>query len=242
VSENVHQRATRAPTDDELGLIVSQAKADIASYGCLILFFGVVPAIGFGWLGGWVGSFISPEAAAIGRCIGWAASAVILISVLVTFIPSARRRQEKASKDVEAPVIEELAVSTTRVVEIGLINDNEPILAFDIGYDKLLFLQGQWLRDPEVYGLKVVNEDPSEDFLNGLAAPHSFPSSSFIIDRLQHSGRVFTIRVNGPYLAPEKTIEALRPDYEFGDSEIFTGRIDDIAEVLRREHAKRINS
>ena len=136
-------------------------------------------------------------------------------------------------------VVQEIAVSHPRVVEIHLINDNEPILAFDIGDQKILFLQGQWLRASETYGAPHQADDPEDNIVNGLPKPFSFPSRAFTVLRLPHSGRVLNIRVQGDYLAPEKTVEALRREYEFGDSELLDGSVDDIAGVLAREHAKR---
>jgi hypothetical protein len=124
-------------------------------------------------------------------------------------------------------------------MEISLISDNEPILAFDIGGGKILFLQGQWLREPSTYGAPRQDGDPEEQFLNGLSKPFSFPSTAFTATRLPHSGRVLKITARGDYLAPEKKIEALRREYEFGDSELLDGALEDIAGVLAREHAKR---
>lgn len=220
----MYKITTRPATDDERRIIRDQARFDIASLGCLTIVLGIVPAVAFGWLGGWIGSFLSPDLAAIGRYIGWALSAVIYCSALLSFVPYARRQHKRASEDFEDSIVQQVSVSTTRVVEIGLIDDNEPILAFDMGGDKILFLRGQWLYDPATFGAdSKTSDDAHEDFLNCLPAPHSFPSSRFTIHRLPHSGRVLTIQVAGNYLAPDRTVEALKPEYEFGDSEIFDG-------------------
>jgi hypothetical protein len=50
---------------------------------------------------------------------------------------------------------------------------------------------------------------------------------------------VLRVRVTGDYLRPEKVVDALRPQYEFGESELLVGDLDNIAEVLAREHAVR---
>lgn len=87
-------------------------------------------------------------------------------------------------------------------------------------------------------GSRRVRRNPQEQFLNGLPTPYSFPSSAFTVTRLPHSGRVLSVRVQGAYLPPEKEVETLRQEYEFGDSELFDGSLDDIAGVLARAHAK----
>jgi hypothetical protein len=121
-----------------------------------------------------------------------------------------------------------------------LINDNAPILALDIGHGRVLLLQGQWLvNDASLYGAPPLHGDPYDDYFNGLPPPHSFPSDSFSLTRLPHSGRVLKIRVEGNYRRPERTVEGLRPEYEFGDSELFDGDLDRIADVLAREHTRR---
>jgi hypothetical protein len=237
VSEPKHHITTRPATPRECEIIVNQARFDFVSYGCLTLFFGVVPAVGLGWLGAWIGSFISPDARAFGRYIGWALSVVLLLYALVSFTPFSRRQRKTASKDAEALIVEQIAVSTNTVFEIGLINDNEPILVFDIGSGGLLFLQGQWLREPATYGTEPLSEDPPEEIVNNLPSPYSFPSTEFVIERFPHSGLVLSIQVSGEYLAPQKTVEALKYKYEFHDSEIFTGEIENVAQVLAQAHA-----
>jgi hypothetical protein len=48
---------------------------------------------------------------------------------------------------------------------------------------------------------------------------------------LLNSGEVLGIRVAGRYVAPGATVEALKPEYEFADSELL--------DVLVRAHARR---
>src|SRR5207302_1862391 len=99
------------------------------------------------------------------------------------------------------------------------------------------FLQGQWLRDPGTYGTEGPEGDPFDEFINGLPAPHSFPSSEFAVSRFPHSGEVLGIRVAGKYAAPQAVVEALKPEYEFGDSEVLDGSFEEIAGVLARARA-----
>ncbi len=235
----MHTINTRSPSDAEQQLVARRTKPDFTSYGCIIVLFAIVPAYMLGKLGGWLGGLISQEASTYGQWTGWLLSAVLFVSVLTLFLPYERRRRRSAARDDQAKIVQEIHVVEPRVVEIGLINDNEPILAFDIGDNKILYLQGQWLRDYGTYGVDGPEGDPFDEFLNGLPEPNSFPSSEFTITRFPNSGDVLSIRVAGKYAAPQAAVEALEPEYEFGDSELLDGSLEDIAGVLAREHKRR---
>jgi hypothetical protein len=238
----MHTATTRPPNQEEQRVLQEQKRPDVASFGCLTIFFGIIPIFFLGKLGAWIGGFASGQWVVHGRWIGWLVGIVTFGWALATFIPYARRQRMRGCFDADKQIVQEIAVSQPRVVEIFLISDNEPILTFDIGDGKILFLQGQWLRDPSTYGAPQQNDDPEEQFLNGLPKPFSFPSTAFTVTRLPHSGRVLRIMVHGDYLVPEKKVEALRREYEFGDSELLVGALEDIAGVLAREHAKRFDT
>ena len=235
----MHTITTRPPNPTEQRLIAGRTKADVASWGCLVIFFGIGPAFLLGKLGGWVGGFISEDASAYGQWLGWGLSAALFVSVVATFLPYERRLRRRAVRDEQDRIVQVIHVIEPRVIEIGLINDNEPILAFDIGDDKILYLQGQWLRDAGTYGAEEPEGDSFDEFINGLPAPHSFPATEFTVSRFPGCGEVLGIRVYGKYTAPQKVVEALKVEYEFGSSEVFDGSLDDIASVLAREHERR---
>ncbi len=235
----VHRITTRTPRPDEQRLIAGRTKPDFASYGCITIFFAVVPGLLLSKFGGWLGGFISADVSTYGQWIGGAIAAIIFVSLLVSFIPHERRRRQRASQDHSAQIVQDIHVTEPRVIEIALINDSEPILAFEIGDKKILYLQGQWLRDDATYGADLLEGDACEEFINGLPEPHSFPSTEFTVSRFPNSGEVVGILVAGRYLAPEAEVEALKSEYEFGDSELFEGSLDDIAGVLAREHERR---
>lgn len=235
----MHSITIRQPTSEERQVLVAQNRPDIASLGCLLVFFGIVPGLLLGKVGSWAGGLVSPQAAGYGRWISWVFGLGMFIATLAIFIPYERRRRMRTRQDAAEHMVQEIAVSEPRVFEIRLISDNDPILAFDIGDDKILFLQGQWLREPQTYGAPPQTDDPEEQFLNGLPRPYSFPNSAFTVTRLPHSGRVLRIRVQGNYLAPQKKVEALRREYDFNDSELFSGALENIAAVLAEAHAGR---
>jgi hypothetical protein len=235
----VHIITTRTPTLKEQRLTAGGTRPDLASYGCLAIFFAAVPGLLLGKLGSWLGGFISTDASIYGKWIGWSVAAVVFAFALVSFIPHERRRRLRVSQDLQAQIVQEIHVTNSRAFEVGLINDNEPIIVFDIGGNNILFLQGQWLRDSETYGAVVSEDDSYDEVFNGLPEPYSFPSTDFTVTRLPHSGDVIGIRVAGKYLVPETVVEALKPEYEFGNSELFEGSLEELAAVLANEHARR---
>lgn len=238
----MHTITTRPPTPEEQRSIDRGAKPDLASSGCLILFFGVLPYFLFGRFGAWLGRHVSPREAERGLLIGRLAAVLLFVAMLGTFLSQERRRRKRAHKDLAEATIQEIAVTDARVIEIGAINDIEPIFVFDIGGGKLLYLQGQWLREESIYGAPRVDGDPDGRFLNGLDAPYSFPSTSFTVVRLPNTGRVLSIRPSGTYLPPiGNPVEALRKEYDFGQSSVFDGDLESISEVLAREYANTKN-
>lgn len=193
----------------------------------------------FGILARWFGSFASSDVATYAQWAGWGISAALFIPILAGLIPYERRQRQLASRDNAFQVVQEIHVTDPRVVEIGLINDNAPVLALDIGGEMILFLQGQWLLERGTYGAAIPVNDEGDEKFNGLPPPHSFPCTDFTISRFPSSGEVLRIHVAGDYLAPGAIVETLRPEYQFQPSEVFNGSLDHLDDVLAREHAGR---
>ena len=223
----------RTPTEKERAQILTGS----GCLGCLIpvcTIIAVVPPL-LGMMGGSLGLWIG---LAIGLALGG--------GLFALFLPVHLDGRRWAAEDVQR--VQEIEVINPRLFEIDLISDNEPILVFDIGDGKLLFLQGQWLREPDTYIESADANNRMDDgetehwsqiVLNGLPPPNSFPSNHFTLVRRPHSGKVLRITVHGKYIRPEKTVEALRPEFDFGDSEVFDGPLENIADVLVREHWSR---
>lgn len=240
----MHSITTRIPTPDELKHIESTSAEGIISCGCGIILLVIIPSLAIGIFATVLRSIFYDDAIEMGLV-----SAGIFVSLLLTvflfcYIPYEQRQRRIASEDIKARTIQDIHISAPRVIQIGLINDNEPILAFGIGNNKILFLQGQWLCNEGTYGVEPLSKEQSEDdaldeFLNGLPEPHSFPSTEFTVSRFPNSKKVIGIRVAGSYIAPEAEAEALEPEYEFGDSELFEGSLDNIADALAHEHRRR---
>jgi len=206
-----HNIITREATKAEKQKIYYQTKIDKASWIFIFIFFGLISFILLGSIFGWIG-----EVGAIG----------LFIIISIKFYKYEQELRKRAEKDYDNITIEEIIVESDKVYEICSIDNNDPILAFDIGENKVLYLQGQWIRDWETYNLK---EDPSisdegDDFINGLAPPYAFPTDKFIIIRSSHIGEVFSIKLLGEYIEPIETLDVLEKN-EFNMSEILIGDI-----------------
>jgi hypothetical protein len=216
----------------------ARSRTDVASYGC----FAVVaagPAWLLGKLGHWLGAFISPAGAQYGQWIGWAIAAAIYIPMLIAFVRYERKQRKLAQADQESQLVQEICVTNPRIVEVAIVGNTGPNLAIDIGDETILYLQGQWLYDCNIYGAESPENDEGDERFNGLPAPHSFPCTEFTISRLPSSGEVLRIKVGGDYIQPEAPVDALKPEHEFQPSELFCGSVEEIAGVLDREHASR---
>lgn len=234
----MHTVTTRRPTPEERQNIAARMRPDYASYGFLVVLSAGTAWV-FGMLARWLGSFVSTDVSNYAQWSGWCAGAALAIPLLAALIPYDRRQRELASRDNVDQIVHEIHVTEPRVVEIGLINNDAPILAFDIGGETILFLQGQWLLECGTYGAEIPPNDEGDEMFNGLPPPHSFPCTDFTISRLPNSGEVLRIQVAGDYLAPSAIVEALRPEYQFQHSEVFSGSLDHIDGVLAREHVAR---
>jgi hypothetical protein len=125
--------------------------------------------------------------------------------------------------------------------------NGHPALFFDIGEGRLLFLQGQWLELPFIYGEDAERIAPSEDdtetdAVNGLPPPYAFPNASFVVHRLPSSGDVLAIRLqDGAPLSLEHTrvdVDALAEHFRsrgdnglWDESKLLVGSLDDLDAV-----------
>jgi len=198
--------------------------------------------VGWPWMlysaGRWIGGRWGADWAATGSKIGLALGLAVFSAVAVSYYRFERKKRSRGKKDFAERIVQEISVQDPKVIEIGLISDNEPILCFEIGGGTLLYLQGQWLRDSDTYGVAPPEGDPDDDTINGLSGTAAFPSSNFLVTRLPHSGRVLGIRTFGRYVPPDGPVEALKSEYIFGDSELFHGELSEIGQVLENAHQR----
>lgn len=213
-------------------------KPDYASFGCLTVLTGAA-AWTFGKVGHWIGSYVTENVATYAQWAGWIVGIALGIPILVAIIPYSRKQQKLATRDYETQLVQEIRVTDPRVIEVAMVGNIGPNLAIDIGYDKILFLQGQWLYDCQIYGAQSPENDEGDELFNGLPAPHSFPCSEFTISRLPSTGEVLHIHVAGDYLSPEAPVEALKSEHQFQPSELFSGSLDDLASIMDHEHLRR---
>ena len=197
------------------------------------------PALLLGMLGNWLGGFISPDAAKYGQWAGWAIASSVYIRLLMLFVPFERKQCKLAQSDMHKQLVQNIHVTNPRIVEIAMVGNTGPNLAIDIGDAKILYLQGQWLYDCDIYGAEHREGDEGDEQFNRLPAPYSFPCSDFTISRFPNSGEVLRILVHGDYVQPADSVDALKPEHQFRPSEIFCGSIEEIEDVFDREYATR---
>jgi hypothetical protein len=224
-----HVVTHRPPRAAEIGRIADGGSSEVSgNLGCAVLLFGIVPGLGLAV----VGHALAPTGRGwLGALVGAVLGGAILGAVLNSFAPTLGRLKHRAKLDAQAGIVEEITVSGARVVELSPCKDEDPVLVFDIGEGRVLLLLGQWLRDADTYGAPLVDGDPNQETCNGLGAPWAFPSDSFTVTRLPHSGHVFGIRVTGPYLPPASPVAGLRP-HEWARSELFPGSLEEVVARL----------
>ncbi|MCM8526264.1 MAG: hypothetical protein NE327_07090 [Lentisphaeraceae bacterium] len=236
---NSHTISLRKPTASEFNLIQKSTKTNYVSIAYLIIIFGVVPFFLFGDLFGWIGSFIEKQE--LGKSFGRLSSFVFFIYFFFQHNKYEKKSKRDSHKDLSLNQVEDISVETDTVYNIELVNDNEPIFAFDIGQGKILYLQGQWIRDYETYGLENDSSvgDVGDEYLNSLPEPYSFPQDKFTVSRFQNTGEVFKIKLEGSYLSPVKEVDVLKDEFDFKSSELFEGNLDNLETVLLYYHAKK---
>ncbi|HEX3313678.1 MAG TPA: hypothetical protein VHR72_02250 [Gemmataceae bacterium] len=225
-------------------------KSSFQPVGVRRFFFGVaqlcipVVAIAFAliFLFGFLGSLNSPEAETRGRWFGGVLTLFLtglLVIIVRLTLKISRDLGGLAAQDLRNGVVEEIRVKDARSIEIEPLNDAEPILAFDIGTGKILFLKGRWIRDSSTYRETSVSEDPNDRGVNDSSPSFSFPNSEFTIVRFPCLKRI-RIDVSGDYQPTTAVVGAMKREYGFGELEIFDGSLDEIAGTLEREHARRM--
>lgn len=231
---------SRTPTQDENKKLKALCRFDVRSCGCATIFICVAPVIIFTLFSvgiGWIVGRPLDEMLIVGPLMGGLFGLFCSIVFLLTYIPRQRSNLRSATEDSKAQCIQDIHVTSSRVIEIDPGNDLEPVLAFEIDGNSILLLKGQWLREDRIYGAKLVEEDEySDKYHNGLPAPYSFPSNKFTISRFPNSRIVTAIHVQGSYLTPESIQDVVHTGFEsaLGDSELLTGTLDDISGVLSR--------
>ncbi|HSY20328.1 MAG TPA: hypothetical protein VK815_18435 [Candidatus Acidoferrales bacterium] len=209
----------------------------MANYGCACIFFGLVPWFLLWRLFRWMGH----KAGYHGDLVPLTLASVVVIALCVwVFRKLAQEmgRQKKRGASASDDLVEEWHITSSRVLELVPLGDDDPVLCFEAGPGRIVMLKGQWLRDESIYGAPRIKDDPHENFLNGLGSPFSFPSREFVVVRWPGSARVLSIRPAAGYLAPEPSKIRIKRDYYFRDSETFNGDLDQLQQVLDAEAQK----
>lgn len=193
----MHSIVERKANSDDFHSAEDIGRLKAPELGCAIVGFGILPMAFFGIAGRNAFGF----AGLVGGVVLGAA-----IFTLLMIVSWKQRTQQR--KFVTQGDVQEITIDTAECFSIDLYN-SDPILVFDIGLDKLLVLQGQWLFEADTYGYVENTEDPVEEYFNGLPGPYYFPSSSFSIVRKANNGDVISIRPTGAYLVPKSLEDTL---------------------------------
>jgi len=234
---------TRPAGEKEQDVIRRGTRQQFGEWGCVVMVVGI-GTVGLWLVGGWIGGFWSPQAKFVGQWIGSSIGIFFLVILAFRLWHLVRRNRWFNTEALRDVVVEHITVTGVQSVKHFSLGGREdyPALAFDIGDGKILFLQGQWLWETHIYGAPLPPSDDSlEEFINGLPAPHSFPSDAFEIERCPHSGDVMSIQVQGKYLTPLPGGDVIQPDpdYDFSDSILCDGTLDDVAGALKKASSHR---
>jgi len=203
----------------------------------------LIPGPAFGFLGYLVGlgaewgfSKVAPYPriglAAAGACFG------LFLSVCIYRVLRDAANAVKA--DLGDGRVQVIEVTDASVVQQGEYGDEGPILYFELDGETILFMCGQWLFDPHVYGAEEhIVADDAETFLNAQDREFAFPCTDFTVHRCPESRRVVKIDTGGEPLSPIRTLDwgDVRLQ-DVGNCEILRGTLDDLPSVMARgEHA-----
>ncbi|UUO06487.1 hypothetical protein M4951_24465 [Blastopirellula sp. J2-11] len=234
----MHQIATRPLTEHERSIVQVHAQTNFAAFGFLTVLLLVVPVVILLQLVGLAANSLSLVQLEALRLLAIAIPLIVYLAIIQSYWKRDRRRSQRAQQDLADNVVQEIAVTPSRVGEVTNKSDH-PALAFEIGDEKILLLCGEWLYYANTYQAEAESGEVDPDHFNGLSGASGFPSTQFTVTRLPHSGYVFAIRVSGEYLDPSAEIATKYNDNLFRHSEILAGSLDNISEVLEIEQAQR---
>lgn len=231
----------RAATEQERKILTKQAEDEKVSYGCLTLFCLIIPASILFYLGHILGGVISPEVAMVARWTLPALAVILYLVILRDVMKSAHKLRALIQKDLDHQEVEEIRVVSA---DVGLIGSARPhsnnALVFGLPDRRILFVKLlPSVFDPRTYGAANDAAVAKGDVLNRLAAPHAFPSTEFVLRRFPYSGTLLGIDVEGDYAPPRNLRPSLRSMQLFRPTELFTGSLDNISEVIEIEQAQR---
>jgi hypothetical protein len=174
----------------------------------------IAPTAGFAFFGLGIGSGIEWALAKVGWSVApylhWSLVAIAIppgVRVSYLLLRSFRVSAAEAERDISKGLVEVIQVRDPVYVEQAEYEDEGPILFFDIGNNKILFLSGQWLYD----------QSPP------------FPSTQFTIHRSAVLGRVFKIDASGERLQPQRTLPCSSvPVSNLRESELLDGSLNDL--------------
>lgn len=203
----------------------------------------LVPGPSFGFLGyfiglgvEWVFSLFDLDIAPFAHIVSAIPGVCFGLFASVYIYRALKSAADAAKSDLKHESVQIIHVTDSAVIQQEEYNDEGPILYFQLDAKTILFLWGQWLFDPHVYGAEnlTIAED-AETFLNAQECQFAFPCTEFTIHRSPELGRVLKIETNGNPLSPIKTLGWRNiPLQNLADCEILQGSFDDLPGAMAR--------
>ena len=239
MSEGPRHTITESPlTESEQKTLRGAAGPHLGMWGCGAVLFLPAAAL-IVWATGSLSGLFSERARDVGYLVGVVIAVVLVRRGIRAMRAEIEPNRKAAAADLAAGTADEIAVDNARWVQLTADHSSiDPALCCELGGGKLLFLVSQWLWEPELYGAsesdakRARGDDAGERHVNGLLPPHAFPAKAFTLRRARHSGEVFSIRVTGDPVTPEKRgdIEAKAGRYPV--SAVVPGKLAKAAHIL----------
>lgn len=241
----MHVIRLRDPTEDEWDLIRDRVRADLG--GLFWAFLAGVAAVLLSW---WIHDFMAPFLGPFIVLLSNLAIAAVGVST-VTWVLKIHFRHEKkrlqgAVRDLEMGQVQEIYVHEPRIFRLSPLKVDDLVpchLCLDLGEGLLLYLGGEWIFDPLIFGATIDDleklQETDFDRVNFMPDPFGFPCTEFILTRLPGSGTVLSVKILGKYLGPLDELDVMEREHDFQDSELLQGKLEDIAMILAREHERR---
>lgn len=114
----------------------------------------------------------------------------------------------------QATGISKQQFKSEKVYDLITTGDLGPALCFELGNEKYLIVNGQWIFDPDIYGEEAQKyHEEDSTFFNGYKRPFSFPAKEFEIWTSDLDGNPIRLNIIGEYLEPEEIQCELPPKF-----------------------------
>ncbi|MBT3202243.1 MAG: hypothetical protein HN350_20265 [Phycisphaerales bacterium] len=207
----------------------NEAKVHYVAAALILFFIGVCPSLLIWFVLFCITGFEGPEFARLFPVV------VVLMAIgghtSVSCLRGDKPGRLAAIEDLREGKVDEIEVQASAVSKMKPAGDNDLALCFQVGVDRLLFMQGYYLYDARIYD--NLNEANRGDRAGGEIA---FPNDHFIIRRLPRNGKVLSIKLLGRALQSGKDAKGMKRKYRFPESTLIEGSLDSLSTSLVNAH------